>query len=165
MELVFYPNELLRTVCSPVEKFDEELARFVSELTVVMYAERGVGIAAPQVGALLNIILVDSTGGEKSDELKVMVNPRLIWASKELARLSEGCLSIPGVIVTVERPEWIEVEYQTLLGEKKVERLGGWPSRITQHEMDHLSGKVMLDRISATSKKLMLRFYPDRKKK
>ena len=165
MELVFYPNELLKTECKPVEKFDDVLANFVIDMTLVMYAERGVGIAAPQLGATINVILVDPTGGEKSDTMKVMVNPKLLWSSKEMVRLSEGCLSAPGVVVTLERPEWIEVEYQTIRGERVVERMGGWSARIVQHEMDHLMGKMMFDRVSSSSKKLMLRFYPHWKKR
>ena len=161
MELVIYPNDVLRGSCEPVVVFDEELRKVTEEMTTIMYAERGVGIAAPQVGIKKNIIAVDPSGGSNLG-LRVMVNPKLRWSSKETVRLSEGCLSIPGVIVSVERPISVEVEFQDVTGAAHVERHVSWFSRIIQHEMDHLQGKIMLDRMTGPVKSLFLKTYANR---
>jgi peptide deformylase len=161
MELVIYPNDVLRESCDPVVVFDEELRKATEEMTTIMYSERGVGIASPQVGIKKNIIVVDPSGGSNLG-LRVMVNPKLRWVSKETVRLSEVCLSIPGVIVSVERPISVEVEFQDVTGAAHVERHVSWFSRIIQHEMDHLQGKIMLDKMSAPVKSLYLKSYANR---
>lgn len=160
MDIVIYPHESLKIACNSVESFDQTLADLVDSMAIAMYSERGVGIAAPQVGVAKNIILVDPSGGDKSLELKVLVNPKILWTSKEVVRLSEGCLSIPDVIVAIERPVWVEVEYQDLTGKKITEKYGSWKSRIVQHEIDHLFGRLMLDHVEAAPRSFVMRNYP-----
>lgn len=165
MEIVKYPDDRLKQRCSPVESFDGGLEKLVEQMTILMYESRGVGISAPQVGIDRNIIIVDPTCGERTLDLQVMVNPNIVWSSHECVRLSEGCLSMPGTILSIERPEWIEVEYQTLSGERVVSRHGDWFSRIVQHEVDHLRGKMMIDHVSSTSKSMFLTLYASKKRR
>lgn len=165
MEIVNYPDDRLKSRCSPVSVFDAELEATTEQMTILMYESRGVGISAPQVGLGGNIIIVDPSSGANAKDLKVMVNPNVTWSSRECVRLSEGCLSMPGVILSIERPEWIEVEYQTLKGERVVSRHGDWVSRIVQHEIDHLRGKMMIDHVSSASKSMFLTFYASKKRR
>jgi len=165
MDLILYPNEILNTQCMSVEVFDDSIKTLVDSMAVTMYVERGVGIAAPQVGIARNILLIDPSSGDRSGDFKTLINPKILWASKETVRLSEGCLSIPGVIASLQRPEWIEVEYQDVLGNFHVDRCGGWVSRIIQHELDHLRGVLMLDRIETASRSVLMRCYPSKFKR
>lgn len=164
MEIVYYPDEVLTRVSAPVEVFDEELRSMVNKMAEAMYVHHGVGIAAPQVGVSRRIIIVDPSAGETSEMLTVMVNPRVVEASKRVVSLSEGCLSIPGVSVSIERPDWIEVEYQDVMGRQHVEKLVDWDARITLHELDHLDGKVMLDAVKKATRSLLLGCYKKPKK-
>jgi len=164
MEIVYYPEEILKQPCEVVTSFDDNLKALVDEMTVLMYQSRGVGLAAPQAGLKLNVILVDPTAGNQSDQLTVMVNPHIIWASKETLRLSERCLSLPGLVVAVDRPEWIEMEYQDVSGIVHSQKLDGWHARIALHELDHLEGVMMVDRVKKSTKKILLECYTQPKK-
>lgn len=158
MQIVYFPDEVLSKPCVPVTEFDEGLKDLVENMRSTMYASKGVGIAAPQVGVSKCVIIVDPDGDADVSQ-STFVNPKILWSSKETVGYSEGCLSIPSVFVSVERPECIEVEYQALDGQKRVEKFGGWAARILQHEVDHLSGIVMFDRIDKDTRATVLECY------
>lgn len=154
MKLVLHPNPLLTQVCKAVEKFDDDLMTIVDQMLDVMYSSDGVGLAAPQVGLSIDLLLVDPTGGNTRDGLIVMANPQLTFPRLESVKMDEGCLSIPGTYLTVERPVVVNVVYQNVKGQTLSSTFGGgWTSRIIQHEYDHLRGVLMLDRAASTSQK------------
>jgi peptide deformylase len=148
MELVYYPEEILARPCAPVKDFDDSLTSIVSQMTRLMYESRGVGLAAPQVGLDMRLVIIDQSLGSDRNSHMTMVNPKVVWASKNAIAFSEGCLSIPNVKVSVTRPESVEVEYQDVEGNTCRSSLGGWEARIAQHEIDHINGLVMLSHIS-----------------
>jgi peptide deformylase len=131
-------------VAKPVVKFDRPLRQLVEDMTVLMYSERGVGLAAPQVGRSIRVIVVDPTDGDHGDFLHQMVNPVIERRSGEVTE-DEGCLSVPGLSVPVTRSSEILVRYQSPVGETRSLEAKGWTARIIQHEIDHLDGVLMVD--------------------
>jgi peptide deformylase len=156
LPLVKYPNPLLREVCAPVERFDERLSKFIDDMFETMYEFEGVGLAAPQVGSLQSITVVNVTG-EKSEEL-VLVNPRIIDFSGSVPS-EEGCLSIPGYRGSIKRHEEIVVEAQDRLGNPVSFKANDFLAICLQHEIDHLNGILFTDHLSRLKKGFFNRWY------
>ena len=149
-ELTLYPSPVLRRPAAPVEAFDEELASIVEAMYVRMRESQGVGLAAPQVG-LKKRILVISHSGEEADQ-RVFINPEILERSGPSVVFEEGCLSFPGIFAEVERPDVCRIKAYDLEGNAFEETFEGFPSRILQHEHDHLEGILLVDRMSAADK-------------
>jgi peptide deformylase len=147
-------DPVLRASALPVERFDEELAREAQRMGELMHDALGVGLAATQLG-ILHRMLVYRAYAE--DPLTVLVNPALEWASEELVPGEEGCLSLPGVHVEVERPAAVRVRACNERGEDLLIEAEGLDARIIQHEMDHLDGILILDRIPRQARKEAMR--------
>lgn len=155
LPLVFFPDTRLKQKCVRVETFDAELREFAANMGLTMYLCGGVGLAAPQVGDKRRLIVAD--WGEKRGQLQVLVNPELLASSADKVDMQEGCLSIPGARVRLERPEHVTLRYQSLDGRTHDLPLTGWPSRIVQHELDHLEGRLMLDHVSPLERRMAVR--------
>ncbi|HEX6884244.1 MAG TPA: peptide deformylase [Planctomycetota bacterium] len=145
-DLTLFPDPLLRRPALPVEVFDEELRAIVAGMFERMYASKGVGLAAPQVGLKKRILVLNATG-KPEDEL-VLVNPRILERSGAPTKFEEGCLSFPGIYAEVERPDACRVAAQGVDGTPFEGAYAGFPSRIIQHEYDHLEGVLLVDRMS-----------------
>src|SRR6185503_20732820 len=131
-DLTLYPDPLLRRPALPVLAFDAELRAVVEAMFERMYASKGVGLAAPQVGRKQRLLILNATG-EKKDEL-VLVNPRILERSGPATLFEEGCLSFPGIYAEVERPENCRVQAFRADGTPFEEAFGGFATRIIQHE-------------------------------
>lgn len=141
-----HPDPILRQVCPPVDVFDAGLAALAAEMIGDMYEAPGRGLAAPQIGDLHRMFVMDADW--KSSGVKVphvLVNPEITWTSDQKALFSEGCLSIPGVTRTVCRPAEVELAWQDLDGREMEGRFSGLEAVIAQHELDHLNGILILD--------------------
>ncbi len=149
-DLTLYPDPRLRRVAAPVQSFDEELRAIVAGMFERMYASKGVGLAAPQVGLRLRILVANATG-EAQDEL-VLVNPRIAERFGPNTSFEEGCLSFPGIYAEIERPESCRVQAFRPDGTAFEQTYSGFPSRIVQHEYDHLEGVLLVDRMSPADK-------------
>jgi peptide deformylase len=149
-ELRLYPDPVLRRSAAPVEAFDEELKAIVEAMFRRMKASAGVGLAGPQVGLDMRI-LVYNPSGEPADD-GVLINPVIVEKSGPLTLFDEGCLSFPGIYAEIERPESCKVEAQDVQGRPIQRELGGFVSRIVQHEHDHLEGILLVDRMSPADK-------------
>jgi peptide deformylase len=149
-DLTLYPDPLLRRPALAVERFDEELRAIVAGMFARMYASKGVGLAAPQVGLKKRLLIVNQSG-EPADEV-VLVNPRILERSGPLTTFEEGCLSFPGIYAEIERPESCRVEAQRVDGTRFEQTFGGFQGRIVQHEYDHLEGVLLVDRMSPADK-------------
>jgi peptide deformylase len=148
MEVLKYPDPLLRRSGRDITEFDDDLNTTVENMLETMYQYRGVGLAAPQVGLDLNLLVLNPTGAaDEADDERVLINPK-IKSRKKLEYGEEGCLSFPGIYAEVERHRDIVVEYQDPTGVHKDEKLGGFLARIILHEMDHLNGVLFVDRLS-----------------
>lgn len=147
-------DPVLRAPAAPVGEVTPELKQLISDMFETMYAEEGVGLAAPQVGMSHRIIVVDPHLEE--EERFALINPEILEASKETEKSEEGCLSIPGLREIVERSSRVRVKGQTPEGQTREFEAEGLTARILLHEIDHLDGILFIDRISALKRKLLL---------
>jgi peptide deformylase len=149
LQIVKYPDPRLREVCTPVEIIDQPLVRMVEGMWRLMLESRGVGLAAPQVG--VTIRLFAASPSFNPDDLQVYINPIIIEASGTIEE-EEGCLSFPMVYAKVKRSETVVVEAIDLQGQTFQETCTDLHARIIQHELDHLDGRLLVDRMGAISK-------------
>ena len=147
-------DPVLKSSATPVDRFDDSLRRQVSRMAGLMNDAFGVGLAAPQLG-ISQRLLVYRVGPDAP--LIALANPRLEWASSDEETFEEGCLSIPGISVDVERPVHVRVVALDEEGEERLVEASGLEARVIQHEMDHLDGVLILDRTSRDERKRALR--------
>jgi peptide deformylase len=149
MRLLYYPDPRLRRHAKPVKVVDENLRKIIKEMFEVMYRHKGVGLAGPQVGMEERIMIVDIS--EQKNQPRVFINP---FIKRKMGELNEpeGCLSFPQINVQIKRAEIIEVFYEDLDKKFGFLRAEGLLSRIIQHEIDHLDGILILDRMSPAQK-------------
>lgn len=153
-KLRFMGDPVLREKAVPVEKITDEMRTLIRDMFDTMYAEEGVGLAAPQVGVTDRIIVVDPR--DEGITPFALINPEVVHLSDDLVRDEEGCLSIPGLKEIVERPASVRVEALNPEGERVEIEAEGLLARILQHEVDHLDGILFLDRVSALKRKMLL---------
>jgi peptide deformylase len=142
-KIIKYPDPILRKKCEEVRRVTEEIRSLGFEMIEIMTENEGIGLAAPQVGELKRIIVVQT---EKGSE--IFINPKIIKKSKETIIDEEGCLSFPGLFLKIKRAKEVEIEALNERGEKIQVRAEGLPARIFQHEIDHLDGILFIDRLS-----------------
>ncbi|MGA0872934.1 MAG: peptide deformylase [Phycisphaerales bacterium] len=145
--LTIYPDPVLRRRADPVAVFDDSLRELVEDLGILMRNHRGVGIAAPQAGESLRVFL--ACGEDPEGEPLVFVNPRLHDFAGEGVVAEEGCLSLPEILGHVARPQTVSITAFDLEGREFTLRSDGFPARVWQHEMDHLDGVLIVDRMRA----------------
>jgi peptide deformylase len=149
-----FGDPVLRASALPVERFDAELQREVEQMGQLMQDALGIGLAATQVGVLHRVLVFRAY---EEDEVTPLVNPVIEWTSEELECGEEGCLSLPGVHVEVERPARVRVSARDAAGEQVELEAEGLRARVIQHEVDHLDGVLILDRISRSARKEAMR--------
>lgn len=157
LPIIVAPDPRLKKRCAPVAQVDDAIRRLMDDMLETMYDAPGIGLAAPQVGVLKRIIVVDVAAKEGPREPVQMVNPELVWASEEEASYEEGCLSLPEHYAEVERPASVKVRYLDREGETQEMEAEGLLATCVQHEMDHLEGLLFVDHISALKRKMILR--------
>jgi peptide deformylase len=140
-------DRVLRQMAKRVVKVDAEVRKIVDDMLRTMYSADGIGLAAPQVAIAKQIIVVDIEPDEAANPPLILINPVIRKKGSDLSVDQEGCLSIPGVYLDVKRPEMIEVAFKDELGRPQAIRAVGLLSRAIQHEMDHLSGVLFVDRV------------------
>jgi peptide deformylase len=155
--LTLFGDAPLHTPCAEVTDFGPELAVLVEDLFATMYAARGVGLAANQVGTGLRVFVYDCPDDEDVRHLGHLVNPRLVAADGLVLRGPEGCLSLPGLEAATERYDEAVVEGRTVTGEPVTVRGTGFFARCLQHECDHLDGGVYVDRLDGWRRRKVLR--------
>lgn len=161
-EVLVYPNSLLKEVCSAVAEFDESVNQLVQDLVDTMVdAGHSVGVAAPQIGDLRRAVVVDVSHSklgkkQKNHGLICMVNPEIIEREGDTI-VREGCMSVPEYTGNVNRAERIVVQFTNRDGKHQVIRSEGFEAIAIQHELDHLDGKLFLDRVSSLKTDLFRR--------
>ena len=141
-----YPDAVLRMRAREVERFDDDLLRLADRMAHLMHDARGVGLAATQVGVLQRLFVFQRA---EADEVTAIVNPEITERTKETDVADEGCLSLQGVLVPVERAVAVTIEGQDLKGEPLRLELEEMDARVVQHELDHLDGVLFLDRVDS----------------
>ena len=154
MNILKYGAPSLRETSRPIEKFDDALEKLAADMFETMYAAPGVGLAAPQVGVNIRLIVIDISSGKNPDEKTVLCNPRII-ASDGKQNEDEGCLSLPEFSEHVVRPMKVAVEAQNIKGEPILIEGEGLLARALCHEMDHLEGVMFLDHISPLKRAIL----------
>jgi peptide deformylase len=157
LPIVTIPDKGLREKTRPVTKFDAELQQLIDNMIETLSEANGVGLAAPQIGLPLKLAVIwtlpeeDDEGNEIPDtrDLYVVINPEIFWTSRETDKGIEGCLSIPGYLGEVERPQSIRVRGLDRYGRKFRRRFDDWDARIFQHEIDHLNGVLYIDKLTS----------------
>ena len=152
LNILEFPDPRLRTVAKPIEEVDSTIVKYAEDMLETMYDAPGIGLAATQVNIHLRLIVLD-VSDQKNDPI-FLVNPVITRAEGEIES-SEGCLSIPGYSEPISRYETIEYEAIDLNGNQKKDVANGLLAICIQHEMDHLQGKLMVDRISSTKRQLI----------
>ncbi len=142
LEIKKYPNPVLRKKCQEVTEITDEIRNLSQDMKETVEQKDGLGLAAPQIGELKRIIIIQTANGPE-----VFINPKITRKSKGTEIREEGCLSFPGLFLKIKRAGEIEMEFLNLRGEKKEMKAGGLSARIFQHEIDHLDGILLIDRI------------------
>ncbi|KAK9812791.1 hypothetical protein WJX72_003847 [[Myrmecia] bisecta] len=147
LSIIRYPDPRLRAVNARIGVFDERLKQLAAEMFDVMYnGDDGVGLAAPQVGVNVRLMVFNPEGKDGKEEY-ILVNPRIVSVNKGTDVMEEGCLSFPKTFADVERPTTVKIKAQDVNGKKVSLTFRGWPARIFQHEYDHLQGTLFHDRM------------------
>jgi peptide deformylase len=151
------PDPRLKAVSEPIARVDDETRKLADDLLETMYAADGIGLAAVQVGVPKRMLVMDIAQQQGSREPMVFINPKIVWASEEMAKFEEGCLSVPEIWDDVERPAKIRAEYQDREGKLQTLEADGLLACCLQHEMDHLEGILFLDHLSKLKRSIALR--------
>ena len=157
LPLIYAPDPRLKKTAPPVAEVDARLNRLMDDMLETMYAANGIGLAAPQVGELVRVIVVDVAEKNQPPAPIGLANPEVVWADPELVLYNEGCLSLPEQYADVVRPKAVRVRYldrdnrpQEIAGE-------GLLATVLQHEIDHLEGTLFVDHISLLKRNIILR--------
>ena len=146
-KILKFPDQDLRIKAKPVETFDEELLTLTDDMFETMHSVNGIGLAATQIGVAKQVAVIDISP-EKNEPL-VIVNPKIqILDPSKKEDYDEGCLSVPGFFETISRPSDIKLSYQDLNGKKQEIKPEGLLTKVVQHELDHLNGRLFVDHIS-----------------
>jgi peptide deformylase len=149
LEIVLFPDPVLRRPAKPVDVFDQDLVTLVDRMKRSMVQSDGVGLAAPQVGISLRVLVLSEDGSP--EKARALVNPKVTLSGPRLREV-EGCLSFPGIHAEIERPAKIRIEAVDERNAPQVFEAEGWVSRIVQHEYDHLEGRLFIDRMSSADR-------------
>ena len=157
LPVIIAPDSRLKKICVPVDRVDEAMRRLMDDMLETMYRAPGIGLAAPQVGVMRRVIVVDATPSGEERRLFRMANPELVSISEERIVTEEGCLSLPEHYAEVKRPGQIRVRY--IDEDNAVRELDAKDTLATciQHEMDHLDGVLFVDHLSVLKRNIILR--------
>ena len=163
LPIYLYGSEKLRNENADADLQDKEgLTKLIADMDETLKAADGCGLAAPQVGVNLNVVIVDGRDLSETyeylhDFYRVMINPVVLEESEEVCEYSEGCLSVPGIYAEVTRPSKIKVEYYNEKFEKVVEEFDRFACRMVQHELSHLDGNLFVDNVPPIRRKMIAR--------
>ncbi len=155
--ILIHPDPRLKNVCAPVENPDAATEKLIAEMLETMYDAPGIGLAAPQVGVLSRVLVMDCAGKEEEPEPMALINPEITWASTETNTHEEGCLSIPDIFEDVTRPKAVRVRFIDRAGAAREEEFDGLHATCVQHEIDHLNGKLFIDYLGAVKRSMITR--------
>lgn len=163
--ILLHPDARLRKVCDPVAGVDDDLRQFMRDMLDTMYDAPGVGLAAPQVGVMKRVLVMDcAKTDEEPPEPYMMANPEILWSSEETNIHEEGCLSVPEEFADVTRPARVRVAYLDEHGARQEIECDGLLATCVQHEIDHLDGKLFIDYLGPVKRQMITGRMKKRKK-
>lgn len=160
-KILTWPHPALEAVCAPVEAVTDDIRALAADMLDTMYDAPGRGLAAPQVGELQRLFVMDPTWKEGTRTPMVCINPDILDRSDDTGTADEGCLSIPGVTASVERPTAVRMVWTDLDGTVHDTWLTGFAALCAQHELDHLDGILTLDRVDDAQRAAILDAYEE----
>ncbi|MFN3824480.1 MAG: peptide deformylase [Pseudorhodobacter sp.] len=156
--ILIHPDPRLKKACDPVEGVPTEIGKLAEDMLETMYDAPGIGLAAPQVGVMKRLLVMDCVKDpEKPPRPIVLINPEITWASEDLNQYEEGCLSIPDQYAPVTRPAKVRVGWTGLDGARAEEEFEGLWATCVQHEIDHLDGKLFIDYLGPLKRQMITR--------
>ena len=156
--ILIHPDPRLKKICDPVARITPEIETLAADMLATMYEAPGIGLAAPQVGVLQRLFVVDaSRDPDVEARALVMVNPEIEWSSEEPNTYDEGCLSVPDQYAEVTRPAQVRMRWTGLDGKTHSEEFDGLWATCVQHELDHLNGRLFLDHLSTIKRQMITR--------
>ena len=156
-KIITVPDEILKKTSKPIENVGSNEKKLINDLLETMYDSQGIGLAAVQVGILKRILVIDVSSKDEKKNPMSFINPVIKNLSKEMSIYEEGCLSIPGTFIEIERPKICEVEYINIEGKKKILKCDGLLSTCLQHEINHLDGKLIIDNLSKLKRDFIIK--------
>ena len=163
-DIITVPDETLKKISEPLEKVSNNEKKLINDLFDTMYASKGIGLAAVQIGILKRILVIDVSGKDEEKQPLSFINPVIKKLSKETTVYEEGCLSIPNTFLEIERPKICEVEFIDIEGKIKNLKCDGILSTCLQHEINHLDGKLIIDHVSKLKRDLIIKKISKTKK-
>jgi len=155
--ILIHPDPHLRKVIPPLAEVDDTVRKLAEDMLETMYAAPGVGLAAPQIGVLKRLFVMDCNREDAGKEPTVCINPEITWASEEAVLAEEGCLSIPDIYEEVTRPVAVRLKYLDIDGVAQERELDELWATCAQHELDHLNGKLFIDYLSGIKRTMITR--------
>jgi peptide deformylase len=159
LDIVTVPDPILREASSQIERVDDDVRRLMDDMLETMYDAPGIGLAAIQVGVPKRLIVLDVSDDEDNPQPVFMANPEIVRLGDEMRVHEEGCLSIPGIHVEIERPGDVTVRYIDRDGAQQEMTTGGLQATVIQHEVDHLDGKLIIDFMSRLKRDMVIRKF------
>ncbi|MDQ7080435.1 MAG: peptide deformylase [Paracoccaceae bacterium] len=153
--ILIHPDPRLKKVCAPVDGVDRSVRKLADDMLETMHDAPGIGLAAPQVGILQRLIVMDCAKKDEEPQPMALINPEVTWVSEELNTYSEGCLSIPEQYEDVTRPAEVRVRWLDLDGKPQEQKFDGLWATCVQHEIDHLNGKLFIDYLSRIKRSMI----------
>ncbi len=153
LDVLHYPNSVLRKKCEAIDVIDDDVVQLAHDMLETMYVDKGIGLAAPQVGVSRRLIVLDIGDGPL-----MLVNPKIV-AAEGSDTMEEGCLCLPGINVEVERSARVRVSGLDLAGKELDIDADDLLARALQHEIDHLSGTLIIDKVSKLKRDLLIKKY------
>ncbi len=154
--ILIHPDPRLKKPCDPVAEITDDVRVLARDMLETMYDAPGIGLAAPQVGVMRRLIVMDCIK-EGTPRPMVLLNPNVVWASEDLGVYEEGCLSIPDQYAEVRRPSQVRVQWLGLDGDAQEEQFAGIWATCVQHEIDHLDGKLFIDYLGPLKRQMITR--------
>lgn len=165
MQIIIAPDSRLNQIAKKVDVIDKSILLILDEMLECMYKNNGIGLAAPQVGILKRLIVIDCSDDKDIKKPLKFINPEIIKSSKNFSEFEEGCLSLPAQYAKVNRPSNIILKYESIEGLIYEKEFSGIESTCIQHEIDHLDGKLFVDHISKLKKNIIIKKLIKLKKK
>lgn len=155
-DILIHPDPRLKKPCEPIAAVSAEIYALASDMLETMYDAPGIGLAAPQIGVMKRLIVMDCIK-DGPPEPMALLNPRVLWSSEDLASYEEGCLSIPDQYAEVKRPSSVKVGWMDLNGALQERMFEGLWATCVQHEIDHLEGKLFIDYLGPLKRQMITR--------
>ena len=159
LPIISIPDPILRKKALAIERVDDDMRRLADDMLATMYDAPGVGLAAPQVGILRRLVVLDASEDEETRRPMVLINPEIVTLGSDKRVYEEGCLSIPEIKVEIERPASLTVRFLDRDGKSQELAAAGLLATAIQHEVDHLEGRLIIDFLSRLKRDIIVRRF------